>query len=112
MAGLTAPEPFSKEALIVGYQLNLNKTALATLRTYCGVLAGIVAGILGLEGLRGVLCYFAITFIGSFFLWIRLGCCANDYFLTAGEIWSQQLGAGMLTFILIWTFFYDAIHIF
>ena len=53
---LPNPEPFSKEGLIVGYQLNLNKTALGVLRTYCGVLAGIVAGILGLEGLR--LCFF------------------------------------------------------
>ena len=46
--------------------LVLNRAALGVLRTYCGVLAGIVAGILGLEGLR--LCFFKLRVRTDFVL--------------------------------------------
>merc|ERR1719159_1068839 len=97
--------PSSKEGSILPTVLQQNQTTLGLLRIFSGVIAGVVAGILGLEGTVGCLVYLTVVAIGSVFLWLRLGCNTADYFLSSSEIWVGQIGGGGLTFVLIWTFF-------
>ncbi len=91
------------------YQLQMNRIFLA-------LLAGIVSGILRVEGVLNGLGMFVIwNLIGSAIITIYIGGIskAEKYFPNGvGDIFMSQIFSGIMTFILVWTVVYDIVHIF
>ena len=81
-------------------------------RTFGAIVAGLVAGILGLTGLWGVLCYLAANGLISVVLYQTLGTRKQKYFPSKKSYLLDGLTAQIATFILFWTLAYDIVHIF
>jgi len=92
------------------YQIQMNRMLLS-------VIAGIVCGIIRVEGvLSGVLMYCLWQLVGSVLMLkfaIASGSCPSHYFPSGtSEIFVSQNFSGIMTFILVWTLVYDLVHIF
>ena len=75
-------------------------------------MAGLVAGILGLTGIWGALCYFAANGLISAVLYQTLGTRRQKFFPSKKSYFLDGLTAQIATFILFWTLAYDIVHIF
>ncbi len=56
---------------------------LRTVRTYGALNAGIVAGLFGLNGISGVVCFVALFFIVSIILMYKTSFNVKNYFLNS-----------------------------
>ena len=81
-------------------------------RTFGAIVAGLVAGILGLTGIWGALCYFAANGLISAVLYQTLGTRRQKFFPSKKSYFLDGLTAQIATFILFWTLAYDIVHIF
>ena len=81
-------------------------------RTFGAIVAGLVAGILGLTGFWGALCYFAANGFISAVLYQTLGTRRQKFFPSKKSYFLDGLTAQIATFILFWTLAYDIVHIF
>ena len=90
------------------HQMQMNRICIA-------LIAGVVSGILRVEGLQsGSLMFVLWNLIGSAIMIASVGfSSARSYFPNGVmDILTSQLFSGLLTYILIWTFVYDIVHIF
>ena len=92
------------------YQIQMNRMLLS-------VIAGIVCGIIRVEGvLGGVLMYCLWQLLGSVAMLkfgVPSGVPASACFPSGTfEIFQSQNFSGIMTFILVWTIVYDLVHIF
>lgn len=91
------------------YQLQMNRIFLASI-------AGLVSGILRVEGiLMGLGMYLLWNLIGSSIITFYLGGVPQTRrFFPNGtrDIFLSQIFSGIMTFILVWTLVYDIVHIF
>ena len=91
------------------YQLQMNRIFLA-------LIAGVVSGILRVEGiLLGMGMYVLWNLIGSGIILVYLGGFRNakNFFPNgAREVFLSNIFSGIMTFILVWTVVYDIVHIF
>jgi hypothetical protein len=77
------------------------------------ILAGSVAGILGMEGLAGFLFFVFSCFITSGMLCLRMGSLSmSDFFPKPNQVWTSGLTEGLMSYILFWTLLFDLVHIF
>jgi hypothetical protein len=83
-------------------------------RIFISILLGVGAGVLGLENLWGVLFYIVGSALGLFvFLFLKTGLkSANLYFQNATQIISASLSTNLFTFVMVWTLFYDIVHVY
>mmetsp|Transcript_17365 Transcript_17365/g.20847 ORF Transcript_17365/g.20847 Transcript_17365/m.20847 type:complete len:123 (-) Transcript_17365:345-713(-) len=83
---------------------------------YCricfSIIAGVVAGILGLTNLPGFLCYFVFMGLMSLGLLLKTGFSVKTYFFSWNTIGTDNIMAGAMTFVLFWVLFYDIVHIY
>eukprot|EP00746_Dinoflagellata_sp_MGD_P145017 gnl/MRDRNA2_/MRDRNA2_77694_c0_seq1.p1 gnl/MRDRNA2_/MRDRNA2_77694_c0~~gnl/MRDRNA2_/MRDRNA2_77694_c0_seq1.p1 ORF type:complete len:132 (-),score=30.79 gnl/MRDRNA2_/MRDRNA2_77694_c0_seq1:191-586(-) len=98
--------------LLLGSALGHNTKTLAQMRTFSAIVAGIVAGLLKFENLAGFAVLLFITFLHSFMIAIKMGGNVTRHFQKPQDVFVQQLGSGIMTFILFWTLAYDIVHIF
>lgn len=93
-----------------------NTEALGRIRTFCAVVAGVVAGVLGLTGLGG-----AVFFVVAMFLGARLTAMAacggkpEQYFVNGSSdlfALGGLISGGGLTYLFVWMVAYDAIYVF
>lgn len=90
------------------YQMQMNRIFLA-------VLAGVVAGILRVEGVQaGLLMFMVWNLIGSAVMSVSIGVSSAASYFPNGirDILLSQIFSGLLTYILVWTLVYDVVHIF
>ncbi|GJP43813.1 hypothetical protein CLOM_g3225 [Closterium sp. NIES-68] len=111
------PQPAEQQSppapLFSGPNLQKNLVAVNHSRTYLAIIAGVVAGILGLTGISGFLCYVFIMALGAVALFIKTGLHINKYFDTWQRIGGMDgLTHGAMSFVLFWTLAYDFVHLF
>ena len=91
------------------YQVQMNRTLLS-------VIAGVVCGIIRVEGVfNGLLMYMLWQILGSTLMWrFAIPSASSSLCFPNGtrEIFQSQLFSGLMTFILVWTLVYDLVHIF
>lgn len=97
-------------------QINLRHNAGVStfVRIFGSLLAGLVAGILGVTGWTGFLYYFAAHAVVAGLLWQKTGGQIENYFptrngLLVGDVFGSTT---LLTFILFWTISNNFIHLF
>eukprot|EP00308_Calcidiscus_leptoporus_P003929 CAMPEP_0119378804 /NCGR_PEP_ID=MMETSP1334-20130426/49966_1 /TAXON_ID=127549 /ORGANISM="Calcidiscus leptoporus, Strain RCC1130" /LENGTH=111 /DNA_ID=CAMNT_0007398127 /DNA_START=17 /DNA_END=352 /DNA_ORIENTATION=+ len=81
-------------------------------RVFVAIISGAAAGILGLTGLVGFLAFFLCTCALSAGLYLVTGREPRPYFKAGGDIWTEGVKDGMMSYILFWTLFYDIVHIY
>lgn len=82
-------------------------------RVASAIIAGCVAGIMGMEGLSGFLLFLVSCLVTSAMLCARMGSLGMlDYFAKPHAIWTAGLTDGLMSYILFWTLFFDLVHIF
>ncbi len=94
--------------------IQANAQAVAWVRSVMGLVGGICAGVLGLTGGRGLLC-----FVG-FYVLVSLAIVAKAGFKLAdalpGAKMPQFLVNGLMgqlmSFLLFWTMFYGLVHVY
>ncbi|CAI7918886.1 unnamed protein product, partial [Closterium sp. NIES-54] len=87
-----------------GRSNNKGKPYGKSCRTYLAIIAGVVAGILGLTGISGFLCYIFVMALGAVGLFIKTGFHINKYFDTWQRIGGMDgLTQGAMSFVLFWT---------
>lgn len=91
------------------YQMQMN-------RIFMALIAGVVSGILRVEGVAsGLMMYILSNLVGSAIICVNLGgvTSSKSYFPNGvRDIMTGQIFSGFLTFILVWTLVYDIVHIF
>ncbi|CAI7793629.1 unnamed protein product [Closterium sp. NIES-53] len=91
------PQPAEQQSppapLFSGPNLQKNLAAVNLSRTYLAIIAGVVAGILGLTGISGFLCYIFVMALGAVGLFIKTGFHINKYF----DTWQRIGGMDGLT---------------
>lgn len=96
---------FSPQTIIFNNQL------LEKARTMTLIFGGITAGILGLDGLQGLIFYFGLITFVSLVLAISLGFSAKPYFRSFGEAIGAGLTSNVLTYLLMWVMFYNLVYV-
>eukprot|EP00250_Pteridium_aquilinum_P027635 c3536_g1_i1 orf=113-478(+) len=81
-------------------------------RTFLSIIGGVVAGVLGLTSITGFLFYFAIMMATSAGVALKAGLNIERYFDSWNRITLDGLTAGLMSFVLFWSFAYDIVHIF
>lgn len=95
--------------------LKMNEYQLQMNRIFLAFIAGLVSGILRVEGiLHGLGMYVLWNLIGSTILVLYMGPSHTKDFFPNGtrDVYLSQIFAGIMTFILVWTVVYDVVHIF
>lgn len=100
----------------VGAVLARNYDALNSIRTFIGLLTGLLAGVLGLTGYVGFL-FFIATYYFASFVFIQGRACvgpATYYFPNGQKDFFSPGGllGALPSFILMWTLAYDSIYLF
>ena len=81
-------------------------------RILAAVVAGMVAGLLGCEGLSGLVIFAAITLASSALTVFSLGFQVEKYFVSWSAALFGNFAAGLMTFMLFWILAYDIVHVF
>lgn len=77
------------------------------------IVAGCVAGILGMEGLPGFFFFLLSCVATSAMLCARMGSVSMfDYFAKPYQVWTDGLTEGLMSYILFWTLLFDLVYIF
>ncbi|KAG0599599.1 hypothetical protein M758_12G164600 [Ceratodon purpureus] len=92
--------------------VQINMRIIYYSRTFLSIVGGVIAGVLGLTGISGFLCYFLIMMLASGGIAAKAKFDVHSYFDSWNRVLFDGIGQGMLSFILFWTFAYDIVHIF
>jgi hypothetical protein len=66
-----------------------------------------------MEGLMGFLFFLVSCVLTSAMLCVRAGSVGMmEFFAKPGQIWTQGLSEGLMSYILFWTLLFDLVHIF
>mmetsp|Transcript_15970 Transcript_15970/g.40115 ORF Transcript_15970/g.40115 Transcript_15970/m.40115 type:complete len:116 (+) Transcript_15970:477-824(+) len=94
-------------------KIQQNARTISTCRIASAIVAGCVAGIMGMEGLSGFLLFFVSCLVTSCMLCVRTGSVTMvDFFAKPNQVWTQGLTEGLMSYILFWTMLFDLVHIF
>uniref|UniRef100_A0A0N4Z3K7 ER membrane protein complex subunit 6 n=1 Tax=Parastrongyloides trichosuri TaxID=131310 RepID=A0A0N4Z3K7_PARTI len=100
------------KVLINGIAVRNNVQVLEYSRTLQSLLAGLAAGIIGLQSFGGVAFYFLTLFIQSGLWLVKADFKVQQYFLQSHQLITHSLVGGFFTYILAWVFFYGLVHVF
>ncbi|KAL7104770.1 hypothetical protein ACP275_07G003200 [Erythranthe tilingii] len=81
-------------------------------RTFMSIIGGVIAGILGVNGLTGIVFYFLVMAITTAGLAAKTEFSVHSYFDSWNRIVFDGILGGLMSFVLFWTFAYDMVHIF
>jgi len=106
------PHPPLSERLS-GPQVVHNTQTLAFTRTSVSILAGCLAGVLGLTGSLGF-AFYLLSVLLSTLAWLhRLHFDASPYFASSWRALALDgLSSGLMSYVLFWTLLYDVVHIY
>ncbi|KAM3412534.1 hypothetical protein ACQJBY_003944 [Aegilops geniculata] len=98
--------------VIQAENLTSNVRSILYSRTFLSIISGVVAGIWGFTGLTGFVFYFVIMMVASIGLLAKSKFSVHTYFDSWSRILVEGVLAGLMSFVLFWTFAYDIVHIF
>jgi len=99
-------EVFSMER--IGYNVRF----INTCRTFVAIVAGMAAGILGIEGVAGFVAFLLSTGVLSVALYLKVSCDPKPFFKKPNDVWTEGISQAAMSYILFWTLFYDIVHIY
>jgi hypothetical protein len=89
-----------------------NTKSLNFSRTSLSVLAGGVAGILGLSSLIGILFYFLASAILGFYYLVLNSRKDSLHFMNKQQLITAFVFENLFTYILMWTLMYGCVHVY
>eukprot|EP00543_Licmophora_paradoxa_P015736 CAMPEP_0202474602 /NCGR_PEP_ID=MMETSP1360-20130828/92471_1 /ASSEMBLY_ACC=CAM_ASM_000848 /TAXON_ID=515479 /ORGANISM="Licmophora paradoxa, Strain CCMP2313" /LENGTH=125 /DNA_ID=CAMNT_0049101739 /DNA_START=205 /DNA_END=582 /DNA_ORIENTATION=- len=94
--------------------LNLNLQRVDKIKTFMGIVAGCVAGILGLTGLEGLVCFIILHLtillsIAAFKMNFNLAAFTKQSWM---GFMTTNLQQSALSFMLFWTLFYGLVYLY
>jgi len=90
-----------------------NHKKVDTIRSFMGIVSGCVAGILGLTGLEGLVCFLGLHLTVSVTIYCKMGFDLKTYSReSALGFWTADVQKSGLSFMLFWTLFYGLVHLF
>ena len=89
-----------------------NTKSLNFSRTSLSVLAGGVAGILGLSSLLGILFYFLVSGILGIYYLILNSQKDSLHFMNKQQLITAFVFENLFTYILMWTLMYGCVHVY
>ena len=102
----TQPNPInSRNVMHNAKSLNFSRTALS-------VLAGVVAGILGLTSLYGFLLYFVVSGVLGLYYMLSEATSSAVHFLSKQQLVTGFVFENVFTYILVWTLMYGCVHVY
>ena len=88
-----------------------NLKALTDARMLTTIFIGAAAGILGFDGLMGILFWLSCDVAISIVMLLRFACKATPYFKTLKDIFMAGAFSNVMTFMVTWIFFHNIIYI-
>ena len=102
----TQPNPInSRNVMYNTKSLNFSRTSLS-------VLAGVVAGILGLTGFYGFGFYFILSGLLGMYYLMSETMSEAVHFLNKQQLVTGYVFENVFTYILIWTLVYGCVHVY
>ncbi|KAJ9464861.1 Rab5-interacting family protein [Diplonema papillatum] len=91
-----------------------NQQAVEKIRVVIACSTGALSGVVGLTGLNGFLAFFLANLLGSLYLkYVILGGSTEKYFVPDYALLSiGSLFSGLITYVVLWTIAFDAVHVF
>lgn len=107
------PNPFTSKNIFLGDAMMFNMKQLELLNIVVYMVAGTIAGILGLTGKWGLVALFGAAIVSSLGLLVRMKFDVRRYtnYSLPGLAW-LGLSSQALPFIFFWTFAYTMVHIY
>ena len=99
-------------SLLVPGNISHNQAELMKARGLAAVLAGLVAGILRVEGVIFGSIFYLIAMLASSALVAFAVPRLDEYFAEPKSVHTSGIGSGLMGFILCWTIAYNLCHIF
>jgi len=91
----------------------VSNTALHNnIRSLVALFAGSVCGIIGLDGIYGVVFFLLAMAALSACLLVKVNFQPALYFPTPSAIWTDGVFAAMMTYVLFWTMLYNIVHVY
>mmetsp|Transcript_1981 Transcript_1981/g.2473 ORF Transcript_1981/g.2473 Transcript_1981/m.2473 type:complete len:128 (+) Transcript_1981:265-648(+) len=91
----------------------LNKKKMDTVRSFMGIVSGCVAGVCGLTGLEGLVCFFVLHLAVSLSLLMKMKFDLKSYSRESMiSFMMADLQKNGLSFMLFWTLFYGLVYLF
>jgi hypothetical protein len=75
------------------------------------IIGGTTAGILGLDGLQGMVLYFALVVIVSVIITLYLGFMPKPYFENMSQAATSHMFSNLLTYLLMWVMFHNLVYV-
>eukprot|EP01125_Pyxidicula_operculata_P002664 TRINITY_DN12509_c0_g1_i1.p1 TRINITY_DN12509_c0_g1~~TRINITY_DN12509_c0_g1_i1.p1 ORF type:complete len:109 (-),score=4.96 TRINITY_DN12509_c0_g1_i1:44-370(-) len=92
--------------------LVFNKQIINSSRVVTSLIGGCAAGILGITGWNGLFFYILVTALTSILLMLKANFHTEKYFIDKNGPLFEGSFAGVMTYMLCWTFFYDVTHVY
>ncbi|CAK68296.1 unnamed protein product (macronuclear) [Paramecium tetraurelia] len=92
-------------------RLKQNTNQLKNLRVYGSLNAGMIAGILGMDGWIGMGIYVVVFLIVSACLAIKMNFRVKEYFKSSYDAYYSGIGTDLLLFLMIWVIFHNIVNI-
>jgi len=93
-------------------RMGYNIRTVNSCRTFVAIVAGMAAGVLGIEGLAGFVAFLGTTAVLSVGLYFKVACDPKPYFKKPNDIWTEGISQAAMSYIMFWTLFYDIVHIY
>ena len=88
-----------------------NLKALTDARLLTTIFIGIAAGILGFDGLMGIVFWFVTDLCISALMCLRFAFKAQPYFKKLRDVITAGLSANVMTFMVTWVFLHNIVYI-
>ena len=97
----------SKNPIILGSNLRL----IVGVRTLTTIFIGLAAGILGMNGIMGLLFYLVVDLVVGLLLAIKFGFKAEPYFLTLSQVIMTSYASNVMTFMVSLIFVHNIVYV-
>ena len=88
-----------------------NLRALVGVRTLTTIFTGLAAGVIGMNGLEGVLFYLLVDLFVGLVLAIRFGFKAAPFFQSLYQVVMTGYAANVMTFMVSWIFVHNIVYV-
>ena len=88
-----------------------NLRSLVAVRTLTTIFTGLAAGVIGMNGLEGVLFYLMVDLFVGFVLAARFGFKAEPFFQSLYQVAMTGYAANVMTFMVSWIFVHNIVYV-
>ena len=97
----------AKNPIILGSNLR----SLVAVRTLTTIFTGLAAGVIGMNGLEGVIFYALVDVIVGIVLALRFGFKAEPYFQSLYQVIMTGFASNVMTFMVSWIFVHNIVYV-